>query len=301
MIIMQKNSVLNEDISQGTDWLSAILRWRHLSGYRNRKVINDSLDLSLPFPQVVEYTIPLSSSYGLTGKKLFFFSDLHYSDLTRTSEIYAELLAGVKPDWIVFGGDLITYSCHLDGAFEWLNNVFANFSDIPKVAVSGNWDRRRASWFPQHIWENKYSECGFHYLVNSEIILNGIRFYGMDEVRGGKPVIKSDLSEEQRLNCIVSHSIEPVVNFDNTTFPLRNNLILCGHSHGGQIRLPFFGALLTSTKYWKLFEYGHYQTKSGETDLIMTSGIGYSRLPLRLFCPPEVVLISFLDSMDKRK
>ena len=293
--IMYKRSGQDEDFSQISGWLSAIFSWRHLSGYRKRKVINHSLDFSLPSPQVVEYTISLPSSFGLRGKTLFFFSDLHYSDLIQSADLYSELLTKVNPDWIVFGGDLITYSCHLAGAFEWLAQVCANFADIPKVAVPGNWDRRRARWFPQHIWEKKYSECGFHYLVNHEIILNGIRFYGMDEVRGGKPIMRSN-SASQCFNCIVSHSIEPVVDFFSTNSLPDNNLILCGHSHGGQVRIPLFGALLTSTKYWKLFEYGRYQTRKGDTDLILTSGVGYSRFPLRLFCPPEVVVIRFADA-----
>jgi hypothetical protein len=69
------------------------------------------------------------------------------------------------------------------------------------------------------------------------------------------------------------------------------DLMLSGHTHGGQIRLPGFGALVTSSLYGKAFEMGRYQ-QDGLT-LYVTRGLGMegSGAPrFRLLCPPEVVL-----------
>lgn len=293
---MHKNQRLNRNGIEVKNWFSVIRKWRHLSGFRNRKLINRQLTLASALPQVVEYTVHVSSKYGINGRKLFFFSDLHYTEESQNPDIYSELIAEIDPDWIVFGGDLITYACHFQGAFEWLGRVVMDFADIPKFAVPGNWDRRRGRWFPQHIWSQMYGDCGFYYLINHEIIVDGIRFYGVDELRGGHPVINSASFDDQYFNCVVSHSVESVIDFVNREPILGDNLMLCGHSHGGQIRIPFFGALLTSTKYWKLFEYGLYKTRRGNSELILTSGVGLSRLPFRIFCPPEVVVVRFVNN-----
>lgn len=72
------------------------------------------------------------------------------------------------------------------------------------------------------------------------------------------------------------------------------DLYLCGHTHGGQIRLPFYGALVTSSIYGKRFEMGHYQ--SGATHLYVSRGVGLEGLGaprVRFLCRPEIVLFTF--------
>ena len=71
------------------------------------------------------------------------------------------------------------------------------------------------------------------------------------------------------------------------------DLYLCGHTHGGQIRLPFYGALLTSSQLGKQYEMGHYQ--AGRTHLYVSRGIGLEGLSaprVRFLCPPEITLIT---------
>ena len=70
------------------------------------------------------------------------------------------------------------------------------------------------------------------------------------------------------------------------------DLYLAGHTHGGQIRLPFYGAVITFSAFGKQFEMGRYQID--ETTLYVSRGIGMEGLHLprvRFLCPPEIVLI----------
>jgi predicted MPP superfamily phosphohydrolase len=67
------------------------------------------------------------------------------------------------------------------------------------------------------------------------------------------------------------------------------DLILAGHSHGGQIRLPFIGALIVP-KGVTPYEHGFYETPGGP--LYVNAGIGTYRLPLRWNCPPELTLVT---------
>jgi hypothetical protein len=69
------------------------------------------------------------------------------------------------------------------------------------------------------------------------------------------------------------------------------DLYLCGHTHGGQIRLPLFGALVTSSDFWKRYEMGRYE--EGGTTLYVSRGLGMEGLGApraRFLSPPEVIL-----------
>jgi predicted MPP superfamily phosphohydrolase len=70
------------------------------------------------------------------------------------------------------------------------------------------------------------------------------------------------------------------------------DLVLCGHTHGGQVRLPIFGALFTSSVYWKRYEMGEY--REGATTMYVSRGIGMEGkgMPrMRFLCEPEIELI----------
>jgi hypothetical protein len=69
------------------------------------------------------------------------------------------------------------------------------------------------------------------------------------------------------------------------------DLQLSGHTHGGQVRLPFIGALFTGSLYGKRFEMGRYQL--GKLILFITRGLGLEGAAaprVRFLCPPEVIL-----------
>jgi predicted MPP superfamily phosphohydrolase len=70
------------------------------------------------------------------------------------------------------------------------------------------------------------------------------------------------------------------------------DLYLAGHTHGGQIRLPWFGAVVTASRYGKRYEAGYYQ--AGPTQLYVSRGLGLEGLGApraRFLCPPEVVAL----------
>lgn len=75
------------------------------------------------------------------------------------------------------------------------------------------------------------------------------------------------------------------------------DLYLCGHTHGGQVRLPLVGPILTSSKLGRRYVMGHYA--AGRTHLYVSRGVGFEGLGaprVRLFCPPEVTLITMSGS-----
>jgi predicted MPP superfamily phosphohydrolase len=67
------------------------------------------------------------------------------------------------------------------------------------------------------------------------------------------------------------------------------DIVLAGHTHGGQIRLPLFGPLFTSTTLGRRFDAGFFRVDG--VPLYITAGVGTSIVPARFLTPPEVVLL----------
>jgi predicted MPP superfamily phosphohydrolase len=70
------------------------------------------------------------------------------------------------------------------------------------------------------------------------------------------------------------------------------DLVLCGHTHGGQVRLPLYGALITLSRFGKKYEMGLYELAS-ETHMYVNRGVGTEPVPgvrLRFLCRPEVAV-----------
>jgi len=79
------------------------------------------------------------------------------------------------------------------------------------------------------------------------------------------------------------------------------NLYLCGHTQGGQLGLPFYGALATSSRYGKRYEAGLYQ--EGATTLYVSRGLGVEGLGApraRFLAPPEVILWEFQGCRNEK-
>jgi predicted MPP superfamily phosphohydrolase len=78
------------------------------------------------------------------------------------------------------------------------------------------------------------------------------------------------------------------------------DLYLCGHTHGGQVRLPWFGALLTSSQLGRRYQMGLYQ--DGNTCMYVSRGVGMEGLSaprVRFLCPPEITLVTIVGTKQE--
>ena len=233
----------------------------------------------------------------LSGKKLLFFSDLHWKPSESVS-LGVDLRTAAReldPNWIVFGGDLIRHLDVLDEALSFLKSLSSRNGNL---AVLGNWERT-LSWRPPEFWRRAYNDCGFELLVNEVWQgTEGLLVAGLDESRHGSP----DLSLPAGLACdrsviCVSHSPDPL---GQSEYPVLADICLAGHTHGGQWRIPRFGAVVTSSKYHKAMEYGWYRRHgehgAGRELLYVTAGVGMTGPKLlrrRWHCPPEILMLEF--------
>ena len=255
-------------------------KWQHKTSYTNRKVLRKYNGFD-----VVKYRI---NSVNLKNKRILFFSDLHIQTKNFNQQELITAINDSEADWLILGGDLLSLLYYSRTANSFLKQLYAKNE---KIAILGNWESRRLPWIPMSIWHNYFENAGFNLLANSSLYSKHTAFSGLRPCYSDYSNIDQQLSPD-KFNCLISHKPDDL-------FPLidslknKPELILCGHTHGGQLRIPIFGALYTSSKYWKLFEYGHYINKETSTNLIVSSGLGFTGIQKRIFCRPEILLIDF--------
>ena len=80
-------------------------------------------------------------------------------------------------------------------------------------------------------------------------------------------------------------------------------VVLAGHTHGGQVRLPFVGALTTRTPLGALYDFGRFEfaapNERGLTTLFLNGGVGTSMMPIRFWCPPRWAVVRLGNENSK--
>jgi predicted MPP superfamily phosphohydrolase len=96
--------------------------------------------------------------------------------------------------------------------------------------------------------------------------------------------LSSDLDRAE-LNLVLSHTPDNVYRLAERGA----SLIFSGHTHGGQIRVPGLGSIVVPSRFGRLFDEGHFRVDGA--DLFVSAGIGADNPALRLYCPPEILVI----------
>jgi predicted MPP superfamily phosphohydrolase len=220
---------------------------------------------------------------GARNLRLVHISDLHCDPKQRLEAKLVQAVAGEHPDLIVFTGDCINSPAGLSIFKECITRL-AKLA--PTFVVKGNWD----VWY----WHDQdlFGNTGAQELDGKAVKL---------EVRG-IPIwvtgiaVDNERSLEASLNSIPADAFKLVLHhypdLIKEAAALQVDLYCAGHTHGGQVALPFYGALLTLSKYGKKYEAGLY--REGQTWLYVNRGIGMEggSAPRVRFCArPEVTVI----------
>ena len=239
-----------------------------------------------------EYTIynkDIPSSYD--GLKIVHFSDIHYNRAItskKIDDIVSEINL-INPDIVVFTGDLIDKDVSLtDSDFKFLANAFSKISaKYGKYAVLGNHDYNEKDKVIQVFNDSdfKYLENSYDIIYNQysdKIFIGGIGnvSYNLDNVDKTMEYFNSNNDITYRI--MLTH--EPDIS-DTVVDNYNVSLILGGHSHNGQVRIPGIGAVYTPNGAKKYYD--EYYDLNG-TPLYISSGIGVSMLNYRLFNKPSI-------------
>jgi predicted MPP superfamily phosphohydrolase len=226
------------------------------------------------------------------GVKIIQFSDLHYG----TTFFEKHLKKMVKeindrnPDLVVFTGDLIDkeYKINSD-EIEMINKYLSRIkTKLGKYAVSGEEDNEDFTTI--------MNQSGFTILNNDyELLYNDgneeILLVGLDSSLSGKQDIKKAyeyFSTEGYNSNIYTISLVHEPDSVSEMMQYKNDLIFAGHSHNGNIRIPFIGAL-SKVEGAKKYDQAYYKIK--DTHLFISSGMGTNGPGFRLFNRPSINFI----------
>lgn len=262
--------------------------------------------------QLREVSVP-TLPHGACDIRILHFSDLHLTP-RRTKEIAdIKSLALLKPDLVISTGDFLAHRDAIETALNSLNELL----DIPGLYVFGSNDyyaprfknplsylqkddgtRKLGAKLPTEELDRELTHRGWINLNNRKgfISIKGtsIEVRGTDDAHlelddyskvQGKP--QGDIS------IGVTHA--PYKRILKGMTADKIDLIFAGHTHGGQVRMPWFGGSRSLTTNCDLPNWrSRGLTKvEGEPWLNVSAGMGYSPFaPIRIFCPPEISLVT---------
>lgn len=234
-------------------------------------------------------TFPLESrGEKNTSLTLVQLSDLHLRKIDQSLIKLAGDINQLKPDILCLTGDVIDRPRYLPVLDQYLGMIDR---EIPKFSILGNWEYWGGVDLPA--LKEIYEKYNWRLLVNESAVCpvkgKSVLITGLDDFIGGDPNIKAALNQtpSHDFHMVLSHCPEyrdVLVNF-SSHFPWMD-VVLSGHTHGGQINLLGFIPVLPpgSGRYVR----GWYKEKTPA--MYVSSGIGTSLLPLRLGVLPEVTV-----------
>ena len=218
------------------------------------------------------------------GLKVLVLSDLHFHGTPSRAwydAIFDRLSATAPPDLVVLAGDYVDTDRHV----EWLSPILSRLKWLEHaVAVLGNHDLKH---LPRRIREELVA-AGYRVLDNRwELVrLRGepCAIVGHEGPWFDPPPNLTGLPADVFKLCI-SHTP------DNYDWGIANgmNLMLCGHVHGGQIRLPIIGSIFVPSRYGRRFDMGVFA--AAQTVMVVGRGLS-GKEPLRFRCRPQVITLT---------
>ena len=206
-------------------------------------------------------------------------------------EKIAARLNGLDPEVILLAGDFTSGTAPRShrGPAQ-LKDIDAGYRALGKLsapmgvyAVRGNHDYQYGARLAQASLE----KFGIIFMDNRhKVVADRFCLFGLDDEIYGRPNLLG------RRGCNGSHPMIGIMHSPDSFFRLPGGeaFVVAGHTHGGQINIPFVGRAVTSTQAGKPYAYGHIEING--TPGFVTAGIGQSILSARFRSPPEIVILT---------
>jgi len=226
-------------------------------------------------------------------------SDLHMRQIGRREKIVQKLFAALPPsDLVAVTGDMIHTSAGIEPFLQLAQSFHAADG---AYAIFGNSEHKngvRPFAFSQTLLDN-----GIPTLMNRHVLLTRgdarIALVGVDDPVNDKDRLSEALDgvPDDVFKLLLMHSPDSIAE----AVVRGVDVVLSGHTHGGQIQLPFYGALYTHSFLGKRMSEGYYSQgrlrgaigiRPGRTQLYVTRGLGISGLALRFLTRPELTIIT---------
>jgi predicted MPP superfamily phosphohydrolase len=217
-------------------------------------------------------------------------SDLHIRDYGIRERRMRALLSENKPGLIVLTGDITLKGSDPAAIRRVLKDITSLNPPFGAWAVLGDHDHWNPPVAGQETVRRFFNEAGLALLTNEGGRLgkglDTLSLIGVDDPFTGNDDLPRSLRGFQRtpFAILLTHSPQIFFKADLARF----DLVLAGHTHGGQVRLPGFGALWSPSGS-ESYESGWYYGEHAR--MFVTRGVGTSILPFRFLCRPEIALI----------
>jgi hypothetical protein len=222
------------------------------------------------------------------GFRLVQITDLHCDWKIRNEEKMVRIVNDLKPDLVVVTGDLLNHALGLSHLRDSLKRLQA---PLGKFAVLGNVDVY--GWRELDLLEG----TGFRRLDWEEAVVTkeaeSLGFWGMNFGRFYVALDPLKMLPQDRFNVFLYHAPDLIEDVCGPAL----DLYLCGHTHGGQVCLPWYGALITFSKFGKKYESGLHRV--GSTTLYVNRGLGLEPRPapqVRFLARPEIAVFDILPA-----
>ncbi|MDE6441924.1 MAG: metallophosphoesterase [Clostridia bacterium] len=219
---------------------------------------------------------------GAPSLKIVHLSDLHGKSFSKNNSKLVKKVAEQSPDFIAVTGDIIHLYTPKNKAVA-LQTVSAVKEVAPVIYIAGNHEMRNKGY---RFFRKDLMEAGATVLDDSSVEVCGITVAGLNgaSLRNDKiQKITPDVSPR----ILLAHEPQYFEKYASCGY----DLVLCGHAHGGQWRIPFTSIGLYAPGQGKFPKYTSGLHQSGKTKMIISRGLGNSEFPLRLFNRPEIVVI----------
>ncbi|MGN0595174.1 MAG: metallophosphoesterase [Hominimerdicola sp.] len=228
-------------------------------------------------------------SEDFDGFRIVQISDLHNKSFGKDSKRLIEKISGLNPDIIVITGDIVD-SNHTN--IETAVTFAQKATEIcPTYYITGNHENWLSDEDKNNVLES-LDNVGVTCLENEAVEISkgesSFSLIGLNDESLGDIVLNNIVEslDEKQLQILLAHEPDYFADYCESGV----DLVLSGHAHGGQFRLPFLGGLYAPDQGF-LPEYTEGEHTDGNTTMIISRGLGNSVIPVRLFNLPEIVCV----------
>ena len=247
----------------------------------------------------------------LDGYRIVQISDLHNAKFGKNNQKLVDRIRECAPDMIVLTGDLVDSNhTNVDRVVQFVDEIV---KICPVYYVTGNHEY----WLDTSEYEKLMDglvSAGVVILDNQVVEISRgdakFRLVGLDDrsladgtleallsdesIRNNQAEQKEETADnedsgEKELTVVLAHEPQYLARYAGTGV----DLVLSGHAHGGQFRLPFVGGIVAPDQGF-LPEYTAGEYYMNGTEMIVSRGLGNSVIPVRLFNYPEIVCVDLV-------
>lgn len=242
---------------------------------------------------VTRHVVPIARlPAALEGVRIALVSDVHLPRNVAAAQRTIELIASERPEIVLLGGDIAEDAAGAPALTAFARAVRGSSATL---AVLGNWEY--GAGLGRGSAAAAYQAAGVPLLVNAahriEIGGGAIAVVGLDDLIWGSPDLPAATAAPSPADATVWLVHEPVlVDSIPPGIPLPD-LVVAGHTHGGQVRLPGWGSIVLPPGSGRYVQ-GWFRDTAAP--LYVSRGIGTSGMHVRLFCRPELPVFTLVGS-----